>query len=411
LFGATTCLGFGFFSYIAATAQMPVYVAMTCLLLWLRSERAWTLMAVAIAGFAWPVLLSVPFHFSHPEVLMGEWHTYGASGAAPQLDPLQRMSELFNYTNLTGRVTLYFNFFNPAYLFMSGGANILNSTRRAGVFLMPLAIFIPVGIYHVLRRPRTAVNLVVVAGFFTAPLAALTVYESGAIDRELELLPFGVLLATFGIAHLWSAALTARLRRLCGPFVVAGVSTGIGYGAWTLLNHGHLSGWTLPLVLVSLLIYAIAAAAEATKRWLPITGCLLLLALLDFQSFYRDYFDDYRLRASGHFEGNRRGALQEVFARVNRQQPVKVFVSQSVQYGDASWRFYTTMAGRDDLGTAMTYFAPERLAATDVPRGALVLTTATAAADAEFTGRGDLTLVKRVLDLDGTASYLVFEKN
>ena len=111
-------------------------------------------MAVAIAGFAWPVLLSVPFHFSHPEVLMGEWHTYGASGAALQLDPLQRMSELFNYTNVTGRVTLYFNFFNPAYLFMSGGAKHPELDPSRGSVPDAVAIFIPAD-PSVLRQRRT----------------------------------------------------------------------------------------------------------------------------------------------------------------------------------------------------------------------------------------------------------------
>jgi hypothetical protein len=43
--------------------------------------------------------------------------------------------------------------------------------------------------------------------------------------------------------------------------------------------------------------------------------------------------------------------------------------------------------------------------------GTLLRTTATATADANFVARANLTLVKRVIDLDGSASYLVYRKN
>jgi hypothetical protein len=201
-----------------------------------------------------------------------------------------------------------------------------------------------------------------------------------------------------------------RLRRLVLPIAGVGLVTSVGYGMWTLLRRHHLSGSTLPLLLAVILGSAAAASAEGTRRWRPITIGLLLLTLLNFASFYRDYFDDYRLRAARHFEGNRRGAFETVLSRVDRQHPATVFVSQQIQYGDVSWSFYTMMLGRPDLASKIAYFLPERLAPDELPRGAVVVTTTTASADADFVGRAHLTLVKRIIDVDGAASYLVFEK-
>src|SRR4029077_214098 len=140
----------------------------------------------------------VPFLVRYPQFLAETLSRYAARSTI-HLDPLQQASELLKYTNLSDRVGLVFSFFNPGFLFFSGGGNPVISTRTAGVFLLPLAVLLPVGIYHACHRDRSPISMLLVAGFFTAPVAAMVVHESEAIDRELEMLPFGVLLATFGI--------------------------------------------------------------------------------------------------------------------------------------------------------------------------------------------------------------------
>ena len=47
LFAATTLLGLGFYSYIAAIAMMPVYFAMTCVVVWSLCDRPGTACAPA----------------------------------------------------------------------------------------------------------------------------------------------------------------------------------------------------------------------------------------------------------------------------------------------------------------------------------------------------------------------------
>lgn len=409
---ATACLGFGFFTYIAAVAMMPLYLCITCIVLLVKFDKPWKLLAVALAGFAGPVLLSLPFHVAYPQMLFQKVGTYGPSGVGHQLDPLQHLSELLNYNNLSYRVSLFFSFFNPGYLFLNGAGNPANSTRRAGVFLLPLMVFIPVGMYHLLRHRRTLINVVILIGFVTAPLAAILVAESEATDRELEVLPFGVLLATFGIQYLWSAPLTVRLRRFSTVVAAAGFLTGVSYAALTLLRRGYISHWTPYLVITSIVVYLVGRRADATRRWRPITACLLALGLLEFWSFYRDYLTDYPARSAGWFMNNRRGALEEIFAHEDRRQPTKVFISRNIQYAESYWQLYASMFGREELQSAMVYFDPDTAHADDVPDGALVLlmTTEIDRVEKAFGGRARLVPVKSILEPDGTPFYAVLKK-
>src|SRR6266498_708770 len=112
LFVATTFLGLGFFTYIAAVAMMPLYLCMTCVVLWARSQSTKSdvrrlrtssfvlpSIATAVAGFAWPVLATLPFHLKYPHFMLQKWGTYGPSGVGHRLDPLQQVSELLSYNN------------------------------------------------------------------------------------------------------------------------------------------------------------------------------------------------------------------------------------------------------------------------------------------------------------------------
>jgi 4-amino-4-deoxy-L-arabinose transferase-like glycosyltransferase len=411
LFAATTCLGFGFFTYIAAVAMMPLYVVMTCLVLWTRFERPWKLTALALAGFAWPVLMSVPFNLAHPQVFFQKLGTYGPSGVGGHsLDPLQHVSELLNYNNLSYRVSLFSSFFNPGYLFMNGAGNPANSTRRDGVFLMPLAILIPVGMYYVLRHRRTIVTVIVLAGFLTAPLAASFVAESEATDRELEVLPFGVLLATFGLQYLWSAPLKIRVKPLVAPAAAAAFATAAVYGVWTLLHRGSMSSSAPWLAVAAVGAYAIARASDRTGLWRPIAAALALLGVLQFAGFYHGYLTEYPGRSAGWFMNNRRGAFEEIFSREDRRRPVQVFVSSNIQYADSYWTLYTAMLGREDLRSFFSGFDPSTTRIDDVPDRALLLMSTTAAADQAFASRRQLSTLKLIPEANGSPVFALLER-
>jgi hypothetical protein len=101
---------------------------------------------------------------------------------------------------LTERLSLYWRFFDPSYLFVSGGFTRLTSTTRH-VALFPLAflVLVPLGLIQMVTARRTPASMVVFLGFALAPVAAcLTVLEPYASDRELALLLFSVLIAAMG---------------------------------------------------------------------------------------------------------------------------------------------------------------------------------------------------------------------
>jgi hypothetical protein len=160
-----------------------------------------------MAGFAWPLCLLI-WVVAHPQIFAQTLTRYGVAAEAvapiphdaPLAVVLAMVRQASRFSGITGRVSLYWYFFDPAYLFLTGGyANVVNSTRHVGVFPLPFIVLVPVGLAVLIARRRSAVDALLVAAFASAPLAAcLVVPEPHAIDRELELLPFGVLAATAG---------------------------------------------------------------------------------------------------------------------------------------------------------------------------------------------------------------------
>ncbi len=345
LFAATSVLGIGVYSYIASVLMMPVYLALTWLALVRTRETRRRLSLVAAAGFIWPLLILIPWLFYHADAIAATAGRYelsnlshfpratvaapaavASSGGGPAAAAatslaagLHQLRQAARFSGVTGRVSLYWYFFDPSYLYLMGGyANVVNSTRRVGVFLLPFLLFVPVGIWRLATGERTRTDLVLLLGFATAPLAAcLVVPEPYAIDRELELLPFAVLIATYGLQQL--------------------------------------------------------LAAERA-RWRVVGACALALVPLHFGFFYVDYFTDYRVSSAVWFGGNRRGALEEILAREPRHDTSAVYLSTNLQYIDAYWRFYLLKHDRLDLLPRTVYFDSQSLDVRAVPARSLLLT-------------------------------------
>src|SRR5262249_23664041 len=211
LFVATSCLGVGFYSYIASVGMMPLYLLMTLAVVWLEGDTSFRSSAVAIAGFTWPLVLLIWIVF-HPAFVaqtaaryqVGQSAPPGHAAGAPLSVVLEDLRNVARFSPVTGRISLYWYFFDPSYLFVTGGyANAVNSVGPVGVFPAPFAVLLPVGLVALLAVPGAIVDRLVVAGFATAPLVAcLVVPEPYAIDRELALLPFWVLAAVAGARFL-----------------------------------------------------------------------------------------------------------------------------------------------------------------------------------------------------------------
>ena len=107
--------------------------------------------------------------------------------------------------NLSERLTVLWDYFNPSFLFFAGGSNPTMATRQAGVFLLPIAIFLLIGIYALIKE-RSRAGMVLLAVFVAAPVPiALTMPDapSYSIARAFTLVPFGVLIAAAGCVHVF----------------------------------------------------------------------------------------------------------------------------------------------------------------------------------------------------------------
>jgi 4-amino-4-deoxy-L-arabinose transferase-like glycosyltransferase len=337
LFAATSFLGIGIYSYIASTIMMPLYLAFTLAAIWATVNRPIRWWLIAVAGFAWPLCLLIWFVF-HPEVIVETLSRYGLDrgvampwpvGAPPSVV----LATLWRTARLSGRVSQYWSFFDPAYLFLTGGyANVVNSTRHVGVFPMSFLALIPIGGVALVERRRPVVDALVLAAFVSAPLAAcLAVPEPYAIDRELELLPFGVLLAVAGARYLASAP--ARAWRTAGVLLLAAVP-------------------------------------------------------LHFVFFSVDYYRDYPRSAAMWFNWNARDAIAATIALEPQGRPAAIYLStHHVSNLEAYWRLYLIKYGRLDLLQRTVPFDSAGFDVESIPPGSLLLvgrddTALTASVDA-----------------------------
>jgi 4-amino-4-deoxy-L-arabinose transferase-like glycosyltransferase len=329
LFAATSILGVGIYSYIASVMMMPIYLLATWGVLWATSSLTRRLWLITVAGFLWPLALLVVWLSFHPAVLAATASRYqigsvagppGVPGRESMVELLARTRRMARFSEITGRVSLYWYFFDPVYLFLSGGyANVVNSTRHVGVFLAPFLILVPVGLVRLLTAPDGPLSRLVVFGFLSAPLAAcLVVPEPYAVDRELAILPFGVLAATAGVKYMF----------------------------------------------------------ERRGAWRTAAVCLLALVPLHFAFFGVEYFGVYRLQSAYWFEFNRRGAIEDILARDAQEHPPAIYLSRvHTPYLDTYWQFYLLKHGRQDLIGRTRYIDAETLEVGNVPRGSLLLTS------------------------------------
>jgi 4-amino-4-deoxy-L-arabinose transferase-like glycosyltransferase len=312
LFLATSILGAGFYSYVSSMGMMPIYLAMTLFLLF--SNRLLTLRsaAIAIAGFAWPLLLLVPWLFREPTFI----------GDVLQRYSVDQPPTRFRFSAVVERVSLYWTFFNPAFLFLMGGFTHLTATTRlVGVFLLPFIVLIPLGLVQLVTVVRGGMSVVLFAGFLLAPLAAvLTVQEPYASSRQLSILVFGVIIATYGLQRLWS------WRSVAGRAFAIGV---------------------------------------------------VALLPLHFAFFVQHYFGAYHGYSAAPFEWNHEDVLETIIAQNPADRPQPVFLTAGKEkWIDAFWKLALAKTHREDLLPHTTYFDSAKLEGFDaIPPGAFVFVT------------------------------------
>jgi hypothetical protein len=98
---------------------------------------------------------------------------------------------------------------------------------------------------------RNPMAWLLLAGLLTAPIPASLVNEPGAIRRALEMLPFAVLLAAYGIDWIWSPSSLIR-RVVFVAICLAIVVLSLDYRPQLPLAQAYIRAATLPLLIVAL---------------------------------------------------------------------------------------------------------------------------------------------------------------
>jgi 4-amino-4-deoxy-L-arabinose transferase-like glycosyltransferase len=352
LAAAMLLLGIGFYSYLAAVVLMPLYAAMTIVTIWLTSDasRAARVRAIGLAAAAIAIPLSgvVLWLATHPTMysdFVSRYKVYPSS-----LNPAQGAREFFNYTSVTERVYLYWEYFNPSYFFFSGASNIVHATRKAGVFPFAFAILLPFGFFRMITRRPSAAESLILAGFLTSPMAALLVDETGAIDRELVLLPFAVLVAVHGLRDMAAA----RKTLVRGAAVLLTVSVAV-----------------------------------------------------QFYFFAADYHLDYRIRSIDWFERNVRGGIEAIIERASRSDVPRIYLSEGVPFVDLNWRFYLLEHRREDLLPRARVVDVTTLNAAEMPPGSIVFASVAEPAVNALLASGDLRKTDTIGEPTGVASFVL----
>jgi hypothetical protein len=295
-----------------------------------------------------------PWLWSHPDMLrdtIGRYNVYDVR----HLSPLQGVKDFLNYNNVQERISVYWDYFNPAYLFFSGGSNPTTATRRAGVFLAPVGVFLVFGIYDLWQRRSSAASIVLLAGLALAPVPATLVDERYAIQRALLVLPFGVLISVFGSAFL--------LRQPKGLVRAA-------------------------------------------------TVVLLLAMPLQYASFYRDYFTDYRIRSAWWFDPiDFRDVAEYLISADSSARLPAVYLSRDLDDVAPRWRFYLTKLAHEELARRTIYFSADILDASQVPAGSLLVLYANDPHVPGLLAADACSVARLVVDAAGGKSAVVLRKS
>ncbi len=341
VFTAGLVLGLGFYSHITAWVLMPGLLLTTWITQhWTGRARASTI-AAAASGF---LLLLLPFAawlLAHPDMLTETLARYGLEQRAPNIPRL---------------LSTYLSFFNPVLLLRRGGLSMTTTTQRSGVFLLPMAVLIPVGLFETIRRGRSLpIGPALVLGFFIAPAAAAVVGEPAMVQRALVLLPFGVLLATIGVARLWSSP---------RPFIRAALIV------------------------------------------------MLAMMPLQFAYFYRDYLTHYQHRSAFYFDPvDFRDVAGYLFAADAAHPLPQIYMSDQLDDAAARWRFQATARHREDVLPRTEYNVDiARVELRSAPAGSALVMYADGARIAKIVGAGAWTLGTIVFDMDGRQATAILRK-
>jgi 4-amino-4-deoxy-L-arabinose transferase-like glycosyltransferase len=350
LFVAGVMLALGFYSYIGAVLIMPLYLALSCVVLWRRRDRpAHTL--TLVAGFVIPIAGCLPWLLGHWDMVRQNFTVYQGDAFA-KADLATAVSAFGALRRVSQVAQVYIHFWDPSFLFVTGTpTTLMHSTFRAGVIV--------VGVIVAARRAWSDPRMLLLLGaFLLAPLPSSIVdftdhLTMHAIWRAVSIMPMGALLAGLGVERLLAGADTVMTRTawclaLAVPLCIVFVYRDTVPHAWVIV--GGL-----------LVATAVVIVGVMGRRDRLIAGALITVAVvtvMTFADFYADYMTDYQARfAATQTDGDWR-VLEEAIARApvmesSPQRPAPaIYLGFRLGAGDWGmyyWLFYLHKHHREDL--------------------------------------------------------------
>lgn len=353
-FAAGLLLGVGCYSYIASWLLMPIYLVLLAASCRDGLGRDMGALALAAIGFLLPLLAAVPWLLAHPEMVRDTFERY-RQGDGDTLHLLDAFARGPGLTTLSTFVSLYWAYFDPSYLFLTGGPSLTTSTGRVGVFLLPVAVWLPCGLYALVRDGRARVaRPVLLGGLLLAPLPAVMRGEAGMVQRALAVLPFAALIAVWGFRWLRAS--------------------------------GRAAGWWLSTALVATL---------------P----------LQFAVFAHDYWTHYKRRSAFYYDAVAFPVLVDRLLAEDRARVVPSIVfSASLDDVGPKWRFYLTKHNRLDLLSRTRYVGVDGAGPDEAARGSLLVMYVEGAKLSRLVQSGRWVLIDIVRDIDQREAAAILER-
>jgi 4-amino-4-deoxy-L-arabinose transferase-like glycosyltransferase len=346
---AALLLGAGVYTYIASWALMPLLAVMTAIIV--RPPRV--ILAGAFAAFTLPLLLITPWVWSRPEILVDTLFRYRVPGAASAAADAGTLSVLD--FPLGERVTWYWDYFNPSFLFFAGGSNPTLATGLVGVFLLPMAVFLIAGLATLIRRRSTA-DLLLLVLFFSAPIpfvAALPAKEY-SIARALTMLPAAALIAAAGMQQILE---------------------------------------------------------KPSLKWRAAGVALLMAMAVQFAAFHRDYFGEYQLRAAYRFDPIAAREIMNTVAALDANDTISaIYFHDDLDDKAARWRFLTLSRGRMDLWERSRHFDPQRTDPSALAPGSLLVMYTGSSARERLLSSATYELVREIPTVSGGAATSILRR-
>jgi 4-amino-4-deoxy-L-arabinose transferase-like glycosyltransferase len=179
--------------HAAGVIMAPLYAAITLatLIAYRHSVAAMALFATGCTAAAAPWLVSI---LRDSSSLIAGIKAHGLYDA-DRFNLLQGGREMTSWLGLTVRSEVYWDSFNPAFLFLGPGG-LVESVLRPQVFWLPLIVPLLLGFRAYAKGPNRAADWIILASFVAAPAVAALLAQPPVAARLLLMAPAAAMIAT-----------------------------------------------------------------------------------------------------------------------------------------------------------------------------------------------------------------------